>query len=176
MMLSRELTDSEWAEGTSPWRTTMARIRTRGKKALIMTNCRRRSDRLPPSSARANPLARTTTIRSHRPRCTEARLSRRSGRIHAPRLTTCISAKVSLNAVESRVNAQESESVSRDRSSPLSSKLLFFFLRRISCQNFLYEWMKFFSSLQLTANKWNSVHITTWPHFSMLPIVIFPIL
>lgn len=82
--------------GTSSWRRATARIRTHGKRALIMTNCRR-SDRLPPSSARANPLARTTTIRSHRPPSTEARLSRKSGRIHAPRLTTCISAKVSPN-------------------------------------------------------------------------------
>lgn len=167
MMLSRELTDSEWAEGTSPWRTTTARIRTRGKRALITTNYRRRSDRLPPSSARANPLlARTTTIRSHRPRCTEARLSRRSGRIHAPRLTTCISAKVSLS-----LNAVAISNQNR------LADFFFFFSSRISCRNFLYEWMTFFFlTATLTANRWDSVYIATWPYSSMLPIVIFPIL
>lgn len=94
MMLSRELTDSEWAEGT-PWRRMTARVSSRAKRASITTS-RRRSDRLPPSNVRPNPLAKTTTIRSHRPRYTEARLSPKSGRTLAPRLTICILVKVSL--------------------------------------------------------------------------------
>lgn len=96
MMLSRELTDSEWAEGI-PWRRTTVEIH--GMRASITTRRRRRrrrSDCLPPSSIPVNPLARTTTTRSHRLRYTEARLCLKSERTDALQLTTCILVKVSL--------------------------------------------------------------------------------
>lgn len=92
-MMNRELTDSEWAEGI-PLRRTMTRIRSHEKRTSITIN-RRRSDRLPLSIVRADPLAKTTTIRSHRPRCTGAHHCRKSGRIHVPQLMICISVKVS---------------------------------------------------------------------------------
>lgn len=92
MMLSRELTDSEWAEGT-PWRRTTVEIHK--KRTLITTKCRR-FDCLPPSSIPVNLLAKTTTIHSHRPQYTEARLCLKLVRTDALQLMTCISVKVSL--------------------------------------------------------------------------------
>lgn len=97
-----------------------------GMRASITTRRRRRrrrSDCLPPSSIPVNPLARTTTTRSHRPRYTEARLCLKSERTDALQLTTCILVKVSLRFTVDFVYFVNKQSKPRELFFPILSPL-----------------------------------------------------
>lgn len=103
MMLSRELTDSEWAEVTRCPRTAASVSRSSRMRILSTSRDPRRRDRR--RSTLSTPSDRTATIRtirSHRQPYTGARHSPRSARTPVHQLTICISGKVGFNRSRSR--------------------------------------------------------------------------